>query len=152
MQNNNSDSHCYCKVQKHHIFKFDFTDHTGYSSGSVPRSRPSHNGNLSADLPQVSPLFFLPLSLSEQWRRQGGGRPPPPLWFFFFFFACQVSGQSWPWWYYPYSIMKIYVEYFLKSEKIVSECSPPPPPLSDFFRAGAKFLASRSSSESFCSP
>ena len=32
-------------------------------------------------------------------------------------------------------------------------CTPPPPiPLSDFFRAGAKFVASRSSSESFCPP
>ena len=39
-----------------------------------------------------------------------------------------------------------------KKEKKGSSEPPPPPRLSDFFRAGAKFLGSRSSSETFCPP
>ena len=77
----------------------------------------------------------------------------PPLWFsfFFFFFFCLSAERS---------VMAMVIlpllhyENFLKLEK---KCvgvfpPPPPPPPSDFFRAGAKFLASRSSSESFCPP
>ena len=43
------------------------------------------------------------------------------------------------------------LEIVLKSEKkiCVGFPPPPPPPLSDFFRAGAKFYGSRSSSETF---
>ena len=84
-------------------------------------------------------LLFLSIQYQlcfMQWRCHGGGGGGgmiPPPWLLLFvclfvclFFACQLSGQSWPWWYYP--------------------------PLSDFFRAGAKFLASRNSSETFCPP
>ena len=51
-----------------------------------------------------------------------------------------------------------YFEFFWKSEKKnVSESldpppPPPPPPAETFFRAGAKILDSRRSSETFCPP
>ena len=82
-----------------------------------------------------------------QGRRQGGGGSPLCFFLFFFnyyFFACQL----------PLPHYENFLDKFLKSEKKnVWESPPPPPPpppLSDFFRAGAKFLGSRSSSETFC--
>ena len=95
---------------------------------------------------------------------RGGSCPPPPYGFRFFFYFFFF-------YYYYYcfclsaerSVMAMMIlpllhyenlcwKFFEVGKKCVGVPPPPPPPLSDFFRAGAKFLASRSSSESFCPP
>ena len=52
----------------------------------------------------------------------GQGANPPMI----FFFACQLSGQSCPWWQYPYSIMYYYSNFWSRGKCVEV---PPPPPL-----------------------
>ena len=95
--------------------------------------------------------------IENQWRRQGvaWGQLPPPLrcsmfLLLFLLFFC-LSSQSVmamivP---VPHYEMCVWKCFEFGKNKCVGFPPPPPPPLSDFFRAGAKFSGSHSSSETF---
>ena len=84
---------------------------------------------------------ILHFHVHDQWR---------PLWFFFFFFCLSAQQSVMAMMILP--LLPHFYENFCWQIFEVGKKCVGVPPLSNFFRAGAKFLASRSSSETFCPP